>query len=165
MRLHGLDEFSAFLGQFRKDLSYSGWFDLVVCVIMLIWAKFVGVCLKGWNGRSRSLNGVRGSHCLLSKFTGNIGWLSVSVPVASALTGLAPIPSLRWGQPHKPVSTSLWRGCVRIPSLPPGYCYRPLDFFYQPGGHSDVLGNDMFVVLSRHVLAKFIVWASTLVNL
>lgn len=95
-------------------------------------------------GRSRSLNGVRRSHCLLSKFTGNIGWLSVSVPVASALTGLAPIPSLRWGQPHKPVSTSLWRGCVRIPLLPPGYCYRPLDFFYQPGGHSYVLGNDMF---------------------
>lgn len=51
MRLHGLDEFSAFLGQFRKDLSYSGWFDLVVCVMMLIWAKFVGVCLKGWNGQ------------------------------------------------------------------------------------------------------------------
>ncbi|MFV4858112.1 hypothetical protein ACNJPA_26030, partial [Escherichia coli] len=51
MRLHRLDEFSALLGQFMKDLSYSGWFDLVYGVIMLIWAKFVGVCLVGISGQ------------------------------------------------------------------------------------------------------------------
>ncbi|EKO5041596.1 hypothetical protein P0L53_004639 [Escherichia coli] len=51
IRLRYREEFSAFLGQFRKDLSYPGCFDLVVCVMMLIWAKFVGVCLKGWNGQ------------------------------------------------------------------------------------------------------------------
>ena len=52
MRLHRRDEFSAFLWVFRNDLSYSGGFDLVDGVMMLIWAKFVEViCLVGINGQ------------------------------------------------------------------------------------------------------------------
>lgn len=47
IRLRYCDKFSALYGPFRKDLSYPGWFDLVVCVMMLIWTKFVGVCLVG----------------------------------------------------------------------------------------------------------------------
>lgn len=104
----------------------------------------VGGWMVGWRaGRSWSLMG-SWRYGLVSKFTGNIRRLSVSILAVSAQADNRSNP-FAYGRSSQllPVSTSLWHGCVRIPLLSSGYCYRLLDFFYQPGRRSDLLGDGM----------------------
>ena len=61
---------------------------------MLIWAKFVGVCLKGWNGQISVFDqGVEGSWAV-SKFVSIIGQVVIFVLVADPQSAW-PVPFFR----------------------------------------------------------------------
>ena len=109
--------------------------------------KIIGEWIGGWwrTGRGWSLNGEL-EIWPVSKFTGNIRRFSVSILAVSTLADNRSNP-FAYGRSSQllPVSANLWHGCARIPLLSSSYCYRLLDFFYQPGRHSDLLGNDMFL--------------------